>query len=151
LGYHYLTLGHSEAALTEFRKAKELQPKDEVSASLVRTLSPRDTESQAPAATAPDPVPAVDVVGVWEAAGKESAKYSMKLAKDGTLVWSFSRGTRKDEVKGVYTVEGNILAMEPETGGVMLAELTMKSPGQMLFHIVGSDKKDPGLEFQKSN
>jgi hypothetical protein len=137
--------------LPQFRVASELQPKDEVSASLVRSLSPRDAESQAAPAAAPTPVPAADVAGSWEATGKDSAKYSMTLSKDGTFVWSFTSGTRKEEVKGVYSVEGNILAMEPDTGGVLLAELTVKSPGNLLFKMVGSDKSDPGLEFQRSN
>ncbi len=151
LGYHYLTMGHTEEALPQFRVASELQPKDEVSASLVRSLSPRDAESQAAPAAAPTPVPAADVAGSWEATGKDSAKYSMTLAKDGTFVWSFTSRERKEEVKGVYSVEGNILAMEPETGGVLLAELALKSPGNMLFKMVGSDKSDPGLEFQRGN
>ena len=152
LGYHYLTMGHTEMALTEFRAASELQPKDEVSASLVRSLSPRDTESQASATTLPvTPVPAADVAGSWEATGKDSATYSMILAKDGTFVWSFTKGTRKDEVKGVYSVEGNVLALEPETGGALLADLTLKSPGNLHFKMVGSDKSDSGLEFQRNN
>jgi hypothetical protein len=41
--------------------------------------------------------------------------------------------------------------MEPESGGVMLAELTMKSPGQLHFQMVGGDKSDPGLEFQQAS
>jgi tetratricopeptide (TPR) repeat protein len=152
LGYHYLTMGHSDAALTEFRMASELQPKDEVSASLVRSLSPRDTESQATSEAAPPTaVPAADVAGSWEATGKDSSKYSMTLTKEGTFLWSFTKGTRKEEVKGVYSVEGNVLAMEPETGGVLLAEMTLKSPGNLAFKMVGADQSDPGLEFQRSN
>jgi hypothetical protein len=91
------------------------------------------------------------VAGTWEAVGKDSSKYSMTLTKDGTFVWSFTKGTRKEEVKGVYSVEGNILAMEPESGGVLLAELTLKSPGNLLFKMVGSGESDPGLDFQRSN
>ncbi len=152
LGYHYLTMGHIDAALAEFRVASELQPKDEVSASLILSLAPRDAESQAaPAATPPPAVPAADVAGSWEASGTDSSKYSMTLTKEGTFIWSFTKGTRKEEVKGVYSVEGNVLAMEPEAGGVLVAELTLKSPGQLLFKMVGSDKSDTGLDFQRNN
>ena len=152
LGYHYLTMGHGDAALTEFRMASELQPKDEVAASLVRSLSPRDTDSQrAPLPSPPTPIAANDLASSWGATGKDGSKYLMTISKKGTFVWNFTSGTRKEEVKGVYSIEGNVLAMEPETGGVLLAELTLKSSGNLLFKMVGSDKSDPGLEFQRSN
>jgi tetratricopeptide (TPR) repeat protein len=155
LGYHYLTTGASDAALTQFRRASELQPKDIVSASLVRSLSPRDAETKpAPAKrvgeTEPKPVPAETIVGAWVAAGKGTAKYAMTLDKEGMFTWSYSRGSRKQEVKGVYTVEGNVLAMEPDSGGTMLAELTVKNSDGLHFQMVGGQKDDPGLDFKKS-
>src|SRR5262249_19854071 len=150
LGYHYLTCGHSEAALKAFRQAAELQPKDAVASALVATLSPRDAQpAVASAAAVPKPVPADNVVGAWTAAGPGSASYSMTLRKDGTFKWAFSRGARKQEAKGVYTTEGNILAMEPDTGGVLLAELTVKEPDGLHFKMVGNAKDDAGLDFRR--
>jgi hypothetical protein len=73
----------------------------------------------------------------------------MILGKDGTFQWAFSRGSRKEEAKGVYTVEGNILAMEPDSGGTLLAELTLKEPGSLHFKLVGGSSDDPGLAFQR--
>ena len=119
LGYHYLMLSHAESSLREFRQASELKPRDTVVAALVASLAPRDKQpAQAPSTTAPQPVPANDVTGTWTAAGTGTAKYSMSLLKDGTFTWSFTRGSRKQEVKGVWTLEGNVLAMEPNNGGV---------------------------------
>jgi tetratricopeptide (TPR) repeat protein len=149
LGYHYLSCGHAETALNMFRRAAELQPKDAVAAALVATLSPRDAQPTQPAtAPAPPPVPPDSVVGTW-AAGSPSAKYSMTLRKDGTFTWAFQRGARKSEAKGVYTVEGNVLAMEPDTGGVLLAELASKAPDGLHFKMVGGSKDDPGLDFRR--
>jgi tetratricopeptide (TPR) repeat protein len=149
-GYHYLTLGYPTQALDEFRRAAELQPKDPVAAALVATLSPRDAKSAtAPAAAAPKAVPADDVVGKWTAAGPGSAKYFMTLGKDGTFTWSFARGSRKQEVKGVYTLEGNVLGMEPDGGGVLLAELTAKGTDALHFQMIGGAADDPGLEFRR--
>ena len=73
----------------------------------------------------------------------------MSLQKDGTFTWSFSRGSRKQEVKGIYTLEGNVLGMEPDGGGVMLAELTVKGPEALHFKMVGGAADDPGLEFRR--
>jgi hypothetical protein len=151
LGYHYLTCGYSDQALNEFRKSSELQPKDAVAASLVATLSPRDVPpAQAPAGKAPKAVPSDSVVASWTTGDKGSAKYSMDLRKDGSFTWAFTRGARKQEMKGVYTVEGNVLAMEPDSGGVLLAELTPKEPDTLHFKMIGGASDDPGLEFRRA-
>ena len=73
----------------------------------------------------------------------------MDLRKDGSFTWKFSRGGRKQEVKGVYTVEDNVLAMEPESGGIMLAELTVKEADTLRFKMIGGASDDPGLEFRR--
>jgi hypothetical protein len=88
-------------------------------------------------------------VGEWNATGKGTAKYLMNLRKDGSFTWAFSRGSRKQEVKGVYTLEGNVLAMELDTGGVMLAELTLGGPDTLSFKVIGGAKEEPPLEFRR--
>jgi tetratricopeptide (TPR) repeat protein len=151
LGYHYLTCGFEAEALKEFQRTAELQPKDTVSAQLVASLSPRDANAAAPSeAPAPAAVPPNEVVGDWSAAGQGSS-YSMNLAKDGTFKWAFTKGARKQEAKGVYTIEGNVLAMEPDSGGVLLAELTAKGQDQLQFKMVGGPKDDPGLNFRRGS
>jgi hypothetical protein len=73
----------------------------------------------------------------------------MVLRKDGTFTWDFTKGARNKEVKGVYTLEGNVLAMEPARGGVLLAELKAKGPDTLHFKMVGGAKDDVGLEFRR--
>jgi tetratricopeptide (TPR) repeat protein len=150
LGYHYLSCGHMEPALTMFQWAAKLQPKDTVAASLVATLTPREAGPSAPtAAEVPKPVPADNIIGTWTASGPGSASYSMNLGKDGTFTWAFNRGARKQQAKGVYTVEGNVLAMEPDSGGVLLAELTAEGQDSLNFKMVGGPKDDAGLAFSR--
>jgi tetratricopeptide (TPR) repeat protein len=150
LGYHYLTCGHEENALKAFRRTAELQPQDLVAASLLATLSPRDAQpAKTPAAPTPKDVPSDSIVGNWTATGKGESKYSMSLNKDGSFSWGFTHGRRKEEVKGVHTLEGNVLAMEPDSGGVMLAELSVKGPDTLQFKMIGGKSDDPGLEFQR--
>jgi hypothetical protein len=48
-------------------------------------------------------------------------------------------------------VEGNVLAMEPDTGGVLLAELTIKTADSLHFKMIGGASNDPGLEFQRDS
>lgn len=150
LGYHYLTCGFSDQALAQFRHALERRPNDSVTASLVATLAPRDTQSNpAPAAASAKAVPADSIVGTWKATGKDNSTYSMSLRKDGSFTWAFARGARKQEVKGVHTLEDNVLAMEPDSGGVMLAELTVKEPDVLHFKMIGGGTSDPGLDFRR--
>jgi len=46
-------------------------------------------------------------------------------------------------------MEGNVLAMEPDSGGVLLAELTTKGPDALHFKMIGGASDDPGLEFRR--
>jgi tetratricopeptide (TPR) repeat protein len=156
-GYHYLTCGYQDAALRAFRNTVELQPKDSVAAALYASLSPRDAQPAKPAEAAspkpgpaPQDIPQDTIIGNWTAKGKGAAKYSMSLNKDGSFSWGFTQGTRKpQEVKGVHTLEGNVLAMEPDSGGVMLAELSAKGPDTLAFKMIGGPANDPGLEFRR--
>lgn len=152
LGYHYLTMGYNDNALAQFKKVLQLQPKDSVATSLVSMLSPPEGKPKEDGAgPAPKAVPSKDVVGSWTAAGERTAKYSMDLQKDGTFKWSFSRGSRKQEVKGVYSIEGNILAMEPDGGGTMLAELTVKGDDGLQFKMIGENEDAKPLEFRRGS
>jgi tetratricopeptide (TPR) repeat protein len=150
LGYHYLACGYLDQAVSEFQRTVELQPKDPVARSLLATLAPRDLEAaQAPPQDAAKAVPADSVIANWSGESSGKAKYSMNLRKDGTFTWGFTQGTRKQEVKGVYTVEGNVLAMEPDTGGVLLAELSAKAPDTLHFKMINGSPDEPGLEFRR--
>ena len=73
----------------------------------------------------------------------------MSLNKDGSFSWGFTSGKRKEEVKGVHTIEGNVLAMEPDSGGILLAELSTKGQDTLNFKMIGGNSDDPGLEFRR--
>ncbi len=152
LGYHRLSTGYPDAALGSFRRAGALEPNDAVTANLVQALTPRDTPGPSTDVTAsgsPKPIPPADLVGSWTATGTGSAKYAMRLEKDGTFVWRFQRGSRDEQVKGVYTSEGNMVAMEPDSGGSLLAELSTKAPDQLSFKVVGGPTDATGLDFRR--
>jgi tetratricopeptide (TPR) repeat protein len=150
LGYHYLSGGYPDEAQREFRRAAELRPNDAVAAELAATLAPRDAKAvKASDTPAPPSIAADDIAGTWTAAGQGTAQYSLNLRKTGTFTWRFTRGSRKQEVKGVYTLEGNVLGMEPDSGGVLLAELAVKGPDSLQFKMIGGAADDPGLDFRR--
>jgi hypothetical protein len=151
LGYHYLTCGFPEQAAKEFSRVVEQKPKDSVSTALLATVSPRDAQQtqEAPSPETPKDVPPDSVIGSWSAQGQGKSHFAMNLGKDGSFTWGFTSGGRKQEVKGVFTVEANVLAMEPDSGGTMLAEVSLKEPNTLHFKMIGGKSDDPGLNFQR--
>lgn len=102
-------------------------------------------------ATAPPPtatpVPAEALVGKWSATGPANAKFNLELTKEGNFTWAYFRGGKNQTVKGVFAMDGATLAMEPESGGVMLADVTVPQNGQFSFQMLGAPPGDPGLKF----
>jgi hypothetical protein len=47
-------------------------------------------------------------------------------------------------IQGVCTVESKVLAMESDTGDVLLAELTIKMADSLHFKMIGGASNDPG-------
>jgi len=88
------------------------------------------------------------VIGTWTAT-RGKASFEMVLDKNKGLTWSYTEGKKKQQVKGAYAVDGNVLAMEPDEGGVMLAEITDPQGGAFDFRTVGAPKSEQPLRFQK--
>jgi len=154
LAYQYLTMGNGDAAASQLKVLYKQLPQDKVIKELlVMTAGPEaigaSPPSSEPAKPAPG-VPAADLVGKWGATGERNTKFALELAKDGSFSWIFTQAGKPQTVKGVYALDGNVLAMEPQTGGVMLAEVTPPQAGRFDFQLLGAPPGDPGLKFAKS-
>ena len=157
LGYHYLTGTHPEAANKEFQLAAEILPNDPLLPQLVKmTTPPGDAANGAGPLPEIDPagVPSADdltmdkVAGTWNASSNGST-FQMELASDGHFVWTFTKDGKPQTLKGAYAVNKDSLALEPDAGGTMLAQVSFVNPDEFLFTMVGSDPKQPGLDFKK--
>lgn len=155
LAYHYMTMGSKTAAANQLKKLYAERPQDKLIKELLlmtggsEAVGAEPAVTQAPATEAPA-VPAADLIGKWSAAGEGKATFVMDLTKEGNFSWTYTRGAKSQEVKGVYAVDGNVLAMEPETGGQMLAEVTQPQGGSFQFQLLGAPPGDPGLKFAKA-
>jgi len=156
LAYHYMTMGSKDAAAKQYAELYKKTPQD----NLIKQLALLTGGEQAigvspPAAEATKPeapsVAAADLVGKWNAAGQGNAKFAMELTKDGAFSWTFTQAGKPQTVKGVYAVDGNVLAMEPESGGTMLAEVAQPQGGSFGFQLLGAPPGDPGLKFVKGS
>ncbi len=154
LGYHYMTASHNAEASKQFKLAQDILPDDKLIATLVGMTTPpgeaktADTPPPAQKVVPEEKVLTIDkMVGNWKASTKD-AQFELNLDKEGKFVWSFARGKDKQTVKGVFAVDQNNLAMEPDAGGTMLAEIDFTDPSQFHFQMVGGGAKDPGLDFK---
>jgi tetratricopeptide (TPR) repeat protein len=153
LAYHYLTAGYPDAARTQLREVEALTPDDRLVKQLLGLSSAPDQDATKPA---PGPPPddgqllkAEQLVGVWTASASGGSKFQMTLDKDSSYSWKFTNGKKSDELKGVYAVEKNNLALEVDDGSVFLAEITLAG-NQLRFKVIGGEPTDPGLTFTRS-
>ena len=153
LAYHYLTAGHADAANKELREVDKLTPNDRLVTQLLTLTGKPGDKAAAPAP--PEPVPddklikAEQLVGVWTAGGSGGSKFQMTLEKDSAFSWKFTSGKKSDEIKGVFAVEQNNLALQVDDGSVMLAEVSLTG-NQLKFKVIGGEANDPGLTFTKA-
>lgn len=154
LGYHYLTMGNKDIAGQQFAKVAELQPKDAVAKQLAEMLTykaPDDAPPKIkPEAALPGPkLAADDLIGDWKAAGPGGSSFGLSLTKENEFTWKYTKGKKEQTVKGAFAVDGNTLAMEPEEGGVMLADLTSFGKTGFNFKMVGDKDSAPPLKFTR--
>jgi len=153
LAYHYLTTGSADAARSQLTIVDQLTPNDK----LVRALLGISPAAGQEAAT-PTPQPPLDadkvikaeqLVGVWTAGGSGGSKFQMILEKDNGFSWKYTTGTKSQEIKGVFAIEQNNLALQVNDGSVMLADISLTG-NQLKFKVIGTEESDPGLTFTKA-
>jgi tetratricopeptide (TPR) repeat protein len=154
LAYHYLTAGHADAAHRQLLDVDKLTPNDRLVAQLLTLTAKPDEKGRVPTPQPPlEPdklIKAEQLVGVWSAAGSGGARFQMTLGKDSAFSWKFTSGKKSDEVKGVFAVEQNNLALEVDDGSVLLADIGLTG-NQLRFKVIGGQPNDPGLTFTKAN
>lgn len=149
LAYHYITAGHKDAAAKQLKEVLALTPENTLAKNLLAGIDPSAVPEPParPAESGPGPS-AAEIVGNWSATSKNS-KFQMNLTNDGKFTWVYDQGGKKQEVKGVYAIDGKTLAMEPDAGGTMLADLSMEGKDAMQFLMVGGPPGDTGLKFTR--
>jgi tetratricopeptide (TPR) repeat protein len=148
LAYHYLTLGHNDSAAKQLTRVQKLIPNDTVSAQLLQMMG-KSPDVAPPVTESTAKIDAAQVQGTWTAKRGGKASFELTLEKDKGFTWVYREGKKREEVKGAYALDGNVLALEPDAGGVMLAEITAPQNGSFDFRTVGAPKSEQGLKFQK--
>jgi hypothetical protein len=164
LGYHYLTQGHTDAAVAQLRRVSALQPGDKLSAQLVRQLTEADTVAQgtvpgaaAPTAPAPPPsesapatsVPEGNLAGNWSASPSKDASIALAIKPDGTFTWTVNGKGPQRQYAGTSAFGNGILTLAPSQGPPMVGHVTWRDRDHFTFQVSGGPD-DPGLTFARS-
>lgn len=154
LAYHYLTTGYAEAANRHLQEVNKLTPNDRLVTQLLtitgKPAEPSDKPTPRPPLEPDKQVKSEQLVGSWTAGGSGGSKFELTLSKDSSFTWKFTSGKKSDQVKGVFAVEQNNLALEVDDGTVLLAEIALMG-NQLQFKVIGGKEGDPGLTFSKTN
>ena len=156
LAYHYLTTGNKDPAASQLKQLYMQMPQDKVITELLgMAAGPKPLAAVSTAATNTKPsapvIASPDLFSARGAAGQDKTMFALEeLTKEGNFNWTYTQGGKAQTVKGVYALDENVLAMEPESGGVMLAEITPPKGGSFDFQLLGAPPGDSGLKFVKS-
>ncbi len=157
LAYHYLAAGHNDAAARQLKAVLRTVPQDQVAKELLAMVaSPEDLPAagtrpptqESSTGEAPK-IAQSDLVGQWAAQGTQDAKFQLVLDEKGSFTWTYMQGGKPQTVKGVYAVDGNVLALDLDSGGQMLAQVTPPEQGKFKFQVLGGPPSDPGLMFER--
>ena len=150
LAYHYLTCGYTDAAAAQLREVVRLNPRDQLSAQLLHSISASDTAEEAvpirPAA-AMTPADASSLVGNWTATRADGATIKLTLAGDGKFTWTLDQNGKPQQFSGTYTVADNLLVLKQGNNPMMVGQVASLAGDRFNFKLAGDNPSDPGLTF----
>jgi hypothetical protein len=132
-----------------------LQPKDTLSAQLLKSLSPAGADAGAPEPTQPPALPATtpvdpkNIVGDWKAARPDGSTVEMDLTGGQQFSWRFEQGGKPQELKGTYTVADNFLVLKAGANNALIGQVGMLPDNQLSFRLADNNPADPGLVFKR--
>lgn len=99
-------------------------------------------------ATPAEKVDPAMLIGTWNASRDDGSKFTLTLNDDKTFTWKFSQKDQKgQEFSGKYTIENNVLALQRDDGGSLVATVTPDGEKAFNFKLLGAPPQDPGLNF----
>ena len=152
LAYEYLTMGSTDAAVDELKQVVRLEPKDQLSAQLLDSLTskPEDQPPQADkTAAGATPVTAAQLAGDWTFSRPDGSSIKLDLGSDSQYTWTFTHDGKTESHSGKYSVADNLLVLNQDDSPAMAGQVTDVSGRSFNFRLMGSSPNDPGLTFTK--
>ncbi|MHB0960197.1 MAG: tetratricopeptide repeat protein [Pirellulaceae bacterium] len=166
LAYHYMVVGHTDAAVTELKAVVENQPGDKLAQRMLDALEPPadgPAATATPPATATDPTEAAksaetnstaeagtDLVGVWRAE-RDGDTFELKVDESATFVWKVTpKSGQPVEISGPLAATRDTLVLESTDQGTMVAKVDSLGTDEFQFVISGGPPEDKGLTFKRA-
>ncbi|MGD9720772.1 MAG: tetratricopeptide repeat protein [Pirellulales bacterium] len=151
LAYEYLTMGSVDAAVTELKQVVKLNPKDQLSAQLLTSLTSKPADQPPPAAApAPGkPVTAAALAGDWKVTRPDGSTISLDLGSDSKYTWTYAHDGKTDAHSGNYSVADNLLVLNQDQAPAMVGQVASLGDRSFSFKLAGGAPGDPGLTFTK--
>jgi tetratricopeptide (TPR) repeat protein len=157
LAENYLTCGYTDAAAAQLKEVVRLNPKDQLSAQLLKSLTAADTAAAGPAelaapsapAAPAKPVAAASLVGNWTATRADSATIKLALAGDGKFTWTVDSNGKPQQFSGTYAVADNLLVLKQGDNPMMVGQVASLAGDRFNFKLAGDNPSDPGLTFAR--
>jgi hypothetical protein len=152
LAYHYMTCGHMQDAIAELKAAVQLNPKDQLSAQLLSSLTaPQNGEQPAPTQPVPaaQPIDPSTLVGSWSASRPDGSSFALNLSNENTFTWKFTQQGKTQSFTGPYTLEDNALTLKQGDTPAMVGQVTPLGQNRFNFKLMGDNPADPGLTFTR--
>jgi hypothetical protein len=177
LAYHYLTQGHTLAALQQLKQVAVLQPQDNLAPQLTRqfdpgaaagapagsapagdgpAVAPPPSPLQETSALAPTPLPAPSMKegrleGTWTAQPDRNTTITLTFPDPGHFTWKVSNQGQSRQLQGKLTSGNGILTLAQDRGPAIVGNTTWNDETHFQFKLPGAGPDDPGLTFAKSN
>ena len=172
LAYQYLTCGYTDQAIGQLQEVVQLNPKDQLSAQLLASLTGpqqsasagavnRRSESGAvpppiagpaepPTSTAPSvPVSAAALAGRWTATRPDGSTVTLNLGNDSKYDWNYTANGQAHNFAGTFSVADNLLILKQGDTPAMVGQVTLINNRQFNFKMPGDNPNDPGLTFTR--
>src|SRR5262249_4618908 len=123
LAYHYLTQGHTTAAVEMLKQVITLKPGDTLAAKLLRQLdAPADGPDALASASALSPTTSLaqdettppegaSIAGTWSAQPAADTSITLSIEPAGAFTWQVSQKGRSQQFSGRYTHGDGILTL----------------------------------------
>ncbi len=155
LAYHFLTQGHTEAAVAQLKQVIALAPQDTLSAQLVKQFSPPTEAPETPSApTAPGPATAAtsvkqgNLAGNWAAHPSSDTTIDLRIGADETFTWKVTAKGKPRDLTGKWSLTNNLLTLAQEgDAGALVGRVTWQADDRWNFRVIGTGTEDQGLLF----
>ena len=153
MGYHYMVCGYNDESIEQFKLASRLEPSDRLASSLVEMLGGSMGDKAVDVVEVRDQneeIMDIDpnaIFGRWKTDRENAANIDLKLDNDGKFTWIVDDGRNPITLTGEYSLGGDKLALQPDSGSPMVGTVSDVGAKDFNFRIVGAAPGDKGIQF----